>query len=108
MTVDASMTRDEETRAFSLEERSFSRGELPRGTRVSVGVRTSLKRLLFGPTDKQSRLYVRQPAARRWPRLALRSKNSAWLTTAETVAGWNGLAIRKAGSGRWPVRKRSG
>jgi IMP dehydrogenase len=26
--------------------------ELPRGTRVSVGVRTSLKTLLFGPTDK--------------------------------------------------------
>jgi IMP dehydrogenase len=26
--------------------------ELPRGTRVTVGVRTSLKRLLFGPTDK--------------------------------------------------------
>src|SRR5262245_27574995 len=34
----------------------------------------------------------------RWPRVALRWKNSAWLTTAETVAGWNGLAIRKAGS----------
>jgi hypothetical protein len=44
----------------------------------------------------------------RWPRVALRWKNSAWLTTAETVAGWNGLAIRKAGSGRCPVRKRSG
>jgi IMP dehydrogenase len=26
--------------------------ELPRGTRVTVGVRTSLKRLLFGPTDR--------------------------------------------------------
>ena len=45
---------------------------------------------------------------RRWPRVALRWKNSAWLTTADTVAGWNGLAIRKAGSGRCPVRKRSG
>src|SRR5262245_30778519 len=44
----------------------------------------------------------------RWPRVALRWKNSAWLTTAETVAGWNGLAIRKAGSGRCPVRNRSG
>ena len=44
----------------------------------------------------------------RCPRVALRWKNSAWLTTAETVAGWNGFAIRKAGSGRWPVRKRSG
>ena len=35
-------------------------------------------------------------------------KNSAWLITAETWAGWKGLAMRKAGSGRSPVRKRSG
>jgi hypothetical protein len=41
-------------------------------------------------------------------RLALCWKNSAWLITAETFAGWNGFAIRKAGSGRSPVRKRSG
>jgi hypothetical protein len=46
--------------------------------------------------------------ARRGPRVALRWKNSAWLTTAETVAGWKGLAIRNAGSGRCPVRNRSG
>jgi hypothetical protein len=39
---------------------------------------------------------------------ALREKNSAWLAIAETIAGWNGFAIRKAGSGRSPVRKRSG
>ena len=39
---------------------------------------------------------------------ALRPKNSAWLTTAETTATWKGFAIRKAGSGRCPVRKRSG
>src|SRR5215467_12997842 len=45
---------------------------------------------------------------RRSRRLAVRSKNSAWLATADTVAGWNGLAMRKAGSGRSPVRKRSG
>lgn len=38
----------------------------------------------------------------------LRWKNRAWLATAETIAGWNGLEIRKAGSGRSPVRKRSG
>ena len=38
----------------------------------------------------------------------LRWKNSAWLATADTIAGWNGLEIRKAGSGRSPVRKRSG
>jgi hypothetical protein len=39
---------------------------------------------------------------------ALRPKNRAWLTTAETMASWKGLAIRNAGSGRCPVRKRSG
>src|SRR5581483_6344401 len=38
----------------------------------------------------------------------LRWKNSAWLATADTMAGWNGLGIRNAGSGRSPVRKRSG
>jgi len=32
----------------------------------------------------------------------------AGLATAETMAGWNGLEIRNAGSGRSPVRKRSG
>jgi hypothetical protein len=39
---------------------------------------------------------------------ALRPKNRAWLTTAETMASWKGLAIKNAGSGRCPVRKRSG
>ena len=29
-------------------------------------------------------------------------------TTADTTATWNGFAIRNAGSGRCPVRKRSG
>lgn len=49
-----------------------------------------------------------QPIARflRWT--ALRSKNSAWLTSAETVDCWYGLDTRNAGSGRSPVRKRSG
>jgi hypothetical protein len=49
-----------------------------------------------------------QPIARflRWT--ALRSKNSAWLTSAETVDCWYGLETRNAGSGRSPVRKRSG
>ena len=32
-------------------------------------------------------------------------KNRAWLITAETFAGWNGLAMRNAGSGRSPVRE---
>jgi hypothetical protein len=50
-----------------------------------------------------------QPAAARGARLReLRWKNSAWLATAETIAGWNGFEIRNAGSGRSPVRKRSG
>ena len=50
-----------------------------------------------------------QEAAARGARLReLRWKNSAWLATADTIAGWNGFEIRKAGSGRSPVRKRSG
>src|SRR6201994_975099 len=50
-----------------------------------------------------------QDAAARGARLReLRWKNSAWLATAETIAGWNGLEIRNAGSGRSPVRKSSG
>jgi hypothetical protein len=50
-----------------------------------------------------------QLAATRGVRLReLRWKNSAWLATAETIAGWNGFEIRNAGSGRSPVRKRSG
>ena len=49
-----------------------------------------------------------QAVARTSRRRALCWKNRAWLITAETFAGWNGFAIRKAGSGRSPVRKRSG
>lgn len=50
-----------------------------------------------------------QDAAARAVRLReLRWKNSAWLATADTIAGWNGFEIRNAGSGRSPVRKRSG
>ncbi len=50
-----------------------------------------------------------QLAAAREGRLReLRWKNSAWLVTADTIAGWNGFEIRNAGSGRSPVRKRSG
>lgn len=40
--------------------------------------------------------------------LELRWKNSAWLATADTMAGWKGFEIKNAGSGRSPVRKRSG
>lgn len=50
-----------------------------------------------------------QDAAARGSRLReFRWKNSAWLATAETMAGWNGFEMRKAGSGLSPVRKRSG
>jgi hypothetical protein len=50
-----------------------------------------------------------QEAAARGARLReFRWKNSAWLATADTIAGWNGFEIRNAGSGRSPVRKRSG
>ena len=50
-----------------------------------------------------------QEAAARGARLReLRWKNNAWLATAETIAGWNGFEIKNAGSGRSPVRKRSG
>lgn len=48
------------------------------------------------------------PAARFGRLREFRWKNSAWLATAETIAGWNGFDIRNAGSGRSPVRKRSG
>ena len=36
------------------------------------------------------------------------SKNKAWLIAALTVERWNGLVIRKVGSGRVPVSSRSG
>jgi hypothetical protein len=49
-----------------------------------------------------------QPIARFLRCTALRSKNSAWLTSADTVDCWYGLETRNAGSGRSPVRKRSG
>ena len=35
-------------------------------------------------------------------------KNSAWLMAARTVCSWNGLVTRYVGSGRSPVRRRSG
>ena len=57
-------------------------------------------RLFFKPLLSQATLGVRLRE--------LRWKNSAWLATAETIAGWNGFEIRNAGSGRSPVRKRSG
>src|ERR1700722_5679293 len=40
--------------------------------------------------------------------IALRSKNKTWLTIADSAEGRYGLDTRKAGSGRFPVRKRSG
>jgi len=40
--------------------------------------------------------------------LSFAIQDATVVALGETVAGWNGLAIRKAGSGRSPVRKRSG
>jgi hypothetical protein len=40
--------------------------------------------------------------------VALRWKNNAWLTIADTMAGAYGFDIRNAGSGRCPVKNRSG
>jgi hypothetical protein len=57
-----------------------------------------------GRTEAALRAYATLGARLR----ELRWKNSAWLATAETIAGWNGFEIRNAGSGRSPVRKRSG
>src|SRR5271166_2394225 len=57
---------------------------------------------------RNGKTLAHQAVTRRSRLFAVRSKKSAWLATAETVAGWNGLAIKKAGSGRSPVRKRSG
>src|SRR5450432_1035843 len=58
-----------------------------------------------GPNSNATNLI--QDAAALGGRLReLRWKNSAWLATAETIAGWNGLEIKNAGSGRSPVRKR--
>src|SRR3546814_16615519 len=39
---------------------------------------------------------------------ALLSKNRAWLIADFTVPSWKGLVIRTVGSGRSPVRRRSG
>ena len=47
---------------------------------------------------------VRRPGG--WPCAGW--KNSAWPIAAFTVSGWKGLVIRKVGSGRSPVSRRSG
>src|SRR5712664_931613 len=64
---------------------------------------------LSAPDSFSMQQLLDQEAAARGVRLReLRWKNSAWLATAETIAGWNGFEMRNAGSGRSPVRKRSG
>src|SRR3569833_4590812 len=64
---------------------------------------------LFGGAGFTIVLPPRRQAAGLGMRLReLRWKNSAWLATADTIAGWKGFEIRNAGSGRSPVRKRSG
>ena len=57
---------------------------------------------------RNSRNLVQDAAALGARLRELRWKNSAWLATADTIAGWKGFEIRNAGSGRSPVRKRSG
>jgi hypothetical protein len=68
-----------------------------------------LQRKSGAPDSFRDELCRAQFAAALGARLReLRWKNSAWLATADTIAGWNGFEIRNAGSGRSPVRKRSG
>jgi hypothetical protein len=55
-------------------------------------------------TDPRPQSGVRQAVSL----MALRSKNKTWLTIADSAEGRYGLDTRKAGSGRFPVRKRSG
>ncbi len=87
----------------------LQRSEWPR----SACIKTGPKKLIgaAAPIIK-SKLWKTNPdhdAAARAVRLReLRWKNSAWLATADTIAGWNGFEIKNAGSGRSPVRKRSG
>ena len=54
------------------------------------------------PGSLRSRTGLRRPGT------VAASKNSAWLIAAFTVERWNGLVIRKVGSGRAPVSSRSG
>src|SRR5665811_1377473 len=99
---------------------------MPRKTELIAGARRKLIRVHFEPSPlakksgalfsapdlfqcKMCRAALGRAYATRGARLReLRWKNSAWLATADTIAGWNGFEIRKAGSGRSPVRKRSG
>jgi hypothetical protein len=60
------------------------------------------------PVAIKEKSFDQETAARGVRLRELRWKNSAWLATAETIAGWKGFEIRNAGSGRSPVRKRSG
>src|SRR2546428_11437164 len=64
----------------------------------------AINALALGAVDAacRGRQLCSYAVTRRPRRFAVRSKNSAWLATAETVAGWNGLAIRNAGPGRPP------
>jgi len=91
----------EKTRAAQLRVRQ---GRHPEPKTALTKRRRAVKRAVSVQTTASD-----QEAAAFGGRLReLRWKNRAWLATAETMAGWNGFEIRKAGSGRSPVRKRSG
>ena len=60
------------------------------------------------PEDKSTGPRPRSGVRQAVSLIALRSKNKTWLTIADSVEGRYGLDTRKAGSGRFPVRKRSG
>ncbi len=78
------------------------------GARRSTGSGKRTAGRISRPRQLQERNFIEDYATCRSRRRALRPKKSAWLATAETTASWKGLAMRNAGSGRWPVRKRSG
>ena len=97
--------RGEVTVVLSPKISSFTQRSVPR--RSSTKKSGALLKKHAGPNSNATNL-VQDAAALGGLLRELRWKNSAWLATAETIAGWNGLEIRNAGSGRSPVRKRSG
>jgi len=101
------------TEAAGLKGRAISFGDYIRSSSSTTPLAARYRCTV--PTRREARRAISmqslpdQLAAAREGRLReLRWKNSAWLVTADTIAGWNGFEIRNAGSGRSPVRKRSG
>jgi len=89
----------------------FEQGTMtePRSTHLQFPRRPPLRQRCATKTLGCLRRGVRQAVARRGRSARPRtSKNRAWLMTAFTFSGRKGLVIRKVGSGRVPVRSRSG